>query len=64
MVYRSEKGSFGRYLKKYDTGTLKHINIKRVKTRKFIQIERKIMAYIELQKRDISKIRVVLLGFS
>ena len=31
MVYRSEKGSFGRYLKKYDTGTLKHVNVKRVK---------------------------------
>ena len=45
--YRIKKGSFGKYLKNYDAGTLKPVSTKRVKSCKFISIEFKLVAYLE-----------------
>jgi len=44
---RSQRQSFGRWLKKYDDGSLQDSSAKREKIRKFTEIEDKLISYLE-----------------
>ena len=47
----SEQQSFGQYLVKFDKGTLKPVDVKRTRVRKYGEIEKKLILYIELQEK-------------
>ena len=52
---KSQKDSFGKYLKKYDNNELKPMAMKRQRKRKYVQVEEKMKKYLNLRSQKHKK---------
>ena len=52
---KSQQVSFGKYLKKYDNNELKPIAMKRQRERKYVQVEEKLKAYLNLRSQKYKR---------